>query len=107
MLLLGPYKNLQEQKITVNRIYNRATDDARRTVDYTTGVTVFIAFLIGRMGLLSAAAKVTQLAGGLLEAIAAVDLNFSGTTVIAFFALAWVAAGAARTRTLPCCGVVL
>ena len=100
MLLLGPYKNLQEQKITVNRIYSRATGDARRSLDYNivvTGVSVFIAFLIGGMGLLSVAAELTQPTGGLLEAVTAVDLNFLGITVIAFFALAWMATAATRT----------
>ena len=50
MLSRGPHKNLQEQKNTANRIYSRATGNARRTVNYNTGVTgvsVFVAFLIG------------------------------------------------------------
>ena len=100
MLLLGPYKNLQEQKITVNRIYSRATGDARRSLDYNivvTGVSVFIAFLLGGMGLLSVAAELVQPTGGVLAGIGAVDLNFLGITVIAFFALAWMATAAART----------
>ena len=56
-----------------------------------------IAFLIGGMGLLSVAAELVQPSGGLLEAMAAVDLNFLGITVIAFFAVAWMATAAART----------
>ena len=86
--------------LMMSRIYSRASGDARRTVDYNivvTGVSVFIAFLIGGMGLLSVAAEVFQPSGGLLAAVAAVDLNFLGITVIAFFALAWMATAAART----------
>ncbi|WP_051427194.1 hypothetical protein [Arthrobacter sp. H20] len=86
--------------LMMSRIYSRATGDARRTVDYNivvTGVSVFIAFLIGGMGLLSVAAEVLQPSGGILEAVAAVDLNFLGITVIAFFALVWMITAAART----------
>ena len=82
------------------RIYSRATGDARRSLDYNivvTGVSVFIAFLIGGMGLLSVAAELVQPTGGVLAGIGAVDLNFLGITVIAFFALAWMATAAART----------
>ncbi|WP_035777303.1 hypothetical protein [Arthrobacter sp. 35/47] len=76
------------------RIYSRASGDAGRTVDYNllvTGVSVFIAFLIGGTGLLSVAAELTQPSGGILKALTAVDLNFLGITVVAFFVLAWVA----------------
>ena len=86
--------------LMMSRIYSRATGDARRTVDYNlvvTGVSVFIAFLIGGIGLLSVAAKVLQPSGGILEAVTAVDLNFLGITAIAFFALMWAATAVART----------
>jgi high-affinity nickel-transport protein len=85
--------------LMMSRIYSRAAGDARRTVDYNivvTGVSVFIAFLIGGMGLLTVAAEVLQPSGGILEAITAVDLNFLGITVIAFFALVWIINTAAR-----------
>lgn len=89
--------------LMMSRIYSRATGDARRTVDYNlvvTGVSVFIAFLIGGTGLLSVAAEVLQPSGGILEALTTVDLNFLGITVIAFFALIWMTTAAAR-RVIP------
>lgn len=76
------------------RIYSRTTGDARRSLDYNivvTGVSVFIAFLIGGMGLLSVVAELTQPTGGILAAIGAVDLNFLGLALIGFFALVWMA----------------
>ncbi|MFI7582981.1 HoxN/HupN/NixA family nickel/cobalt transporter [Kocuria sp. M1N1S27] len=86
------------------RIYSRATGDARRSLDYNiivTGVSVVLAFLIGGTGLLSVAAELVQPTGGFLEAVTAVDLNFLGIAVIAFFALAWMIAAAARTDEPP------
>lgn len=85
------------------RLYSRAAGDARRTLDYNlvvTGVSVFIAFLIGGMGLLSVAADVLQPSGGILEVVTAIDLNFLGITVIALFALIWVVTAATR-RVAP------
>lgn len=85
------------------RIYSRATGNARRSLDYNlvvTGVSVFIAFLIGGTGLLSVAAELTEPTGGVLAAIAAVDLNFLGLALIVFFALAWAATAATR-RAAP------
>ncbi|MFI7484167.1 HoxN/HupN/NixA family nickel/cobalt transporter [Kocuria sp. M1R5S2] len=82
------------------RIYSRAAGDARRTLDYNllvTGVSVFIAFLIGGTGLLSVTADVLQPSGGVLQVVTAVDLNFLGVTVIALFVLIWAATAAART----------
>ena len=92
----------------MNRVYRAASVDARRTLDYNlvvTGVSVFIAFLIGGMGLLSVAAEVLRPFGGMLEVVTAVDLNFLGITVIAFFALTWMITIAAR-RAKPAAALV-
>lgn len=89
--------------LMMSRIYSRATGDARRTVDYNivvTGVSVFIAFLIGGTGLLTVLAELTGSSHGILAAITAVDLNFLGIALIAFFALTWAATAALR-KTAP------
>lgn len=86
--------------VMMSRIYQTASADARRAVNYNivvTGVSVFIAFLIGGMGLLSVLAEI-QPFGGALEAITAVDLNFLGITLIIFFALVWLAVSVLRKR---------
>ncbi|MCD1145489.1 HoxN/HupN/NixA family nickel/cobalt transporter [Kocuria sp. LUK] len=81
--------------VLMHRVYGWASTDARRKLDYdltVTTVSVAIAFVIGGTGLLSVLAEPVDPSGGLLAAVAALDLNFLGVAVIVFFALAWLGA---------------
>ena len=85
--------------LMMNRIYSRSAGDPRRTLDYNlmvTGVSVFIAFLVGGAGLISVAAELLGPGGGVLAATSTVDLNFLGITTILFFAFVWVSSIIAR-----------
>jgi len=90
--------------ILMNHVYRWASTDPLRKVYYNlivTGVSVFVAFFIGGMGLMS---MLTDLGvgGGALALLTALDLNFLGVILIGVFALAWLSAAVWwRRRTYP------
>ncbi len=78
--------------ILMNHVYRWASTDPLRKVYYNlivTGVSVFVAFFVGGMGLMS---MLTDLGvgGGAAGHIAAIDLNSLGAILIGVFALAWL-----------------
>ena len=75
--------------ILMNHVYQWASTDPLRKVYYNlivTGLSVFVAFFVGGMGLM---AMLTDLGvgGGTLEMLAAVDLAFLGPVLFGVFAL--------------------
>ncbi len=80
--------------ILMNHVYRWASTDPVRKVYYNlivTGVSVFVAFFVGGMGLMS---MLTDLGvgGGVPSLVAALDLNSLGAILIGLFALAWLSA---------------
>jgi high-affinity nickel-transport protein len=80
--------------ILMNHVYQWASVDPLRKVHYNlivTGVSVFVAFFVGGIGLMS---MLTDLAvgRGTLDLFTAGDLNFLGAILIGVFALAWLSA---------------
>ncbi|MDJ0324756.1 HoxN/HupN/NixA family nickel/cobalt transporter [Cryobacterium sp. PH31-AA6] len=80
--------------ILMNHVYRWASTDPVRKVYYNlivTGVSVFVAFFVGGMGLMS---MLTDLGvgGGVSTVVAALDLNSLGAILIGLFALAWLSA---------------
>ncbi|TFC44406.1 HoxN/HupN/NixA family nickel/cobalt transporter [Cryobacterium sp. TMT1-21] len=80
--------------ILMNHVYQWASVDPLRKVYYNlivTGVSVFVAFFVGGMGLMSMLADL-GIGGGTADLFAAVDLEFFGVILIGAFALAWLSA---------------
>ena len=80
--------------ILMNRVYHWASVDPYRKVHYNlivTGVSVFVAFFVGGMGLMSVATDL-GIGNGALDVFAAVDLNLLGETLIGVFAFIWISA---------------
>ena len=80
--------------ILMNHVYQWASVDPLRKVHYNlivTGVSVFVAFFVGGIGLMS---MLTDLAvgRGTVDLFTAGDLNFLGAILIGVFALAWLSA---------------
>ncbi|TDW29850.1 high-affinity nickel-transport protein [Cryobacterium psychrophilum] len=80
--------------ILMNHVYRWASADPLRKVYYNlivTGVSVFVAFLVGGMGLMSMLTDL-GIGGRTLDVFAAVDLNFLGVFLIGVFAMIWLSA---------------
>jgi high-affinity nickel-transport protein len=78
--------------ILMNGVYRWASTDPLRKVYYNlivTGVSVLLAFFVGGLGLMS---MLTELGvgGGVLDVVAALDLNSLGAILIGLFTLAWL-----------------
>jgi len=80
--------------ILMNRVYHWASVGPYRKVRYNlfvTGVSVFVAFLVGGIGLMSVLTDL-GMANEFLDVFAAVDLNLLGVILIGVFALIWISA---------------
>ena len=80
--------------ILMNSVYRWASVDPLRKVSYNllvTAVSVFVAFLVGGIGLVSMLSNLT-VGGGVLDLLARVDLNPLGIVLIGAFALVWISA---------------
>lgn len=90
--------------ILMNHVYRWASTDPLRKVYYNlivTGVSVFVAFFVGGMGLMSMLSDL-GVGGGTLDLVRAIDLNSLGAILIGVFALAWLAGAVwLRYRTHP------
>lgn len=80
--------------ILMNSVYQWASVDPVRKARYNlivTSVSVFVAFLVGGIGLVSMLSNL-GVGGGILDLFARVDLNSFGVILIGAFALAWLSA---------------
>ena len=80
--------------ILMNSVYRWASIDPLRKVRYNlvvTGVSVFVAFLVGGIGLVSMLSNL-GVGGWILDLFARIDLNSLGVILIGAFALAWISA---------------